>query len=360
VTTIRLARLAMNTRFEFVLRGEREVALRAAGEEALDEITRLESQLSLYRRDSELNQINARAAREPVRVSPPLFRLLARAQEIWAATDGAFDLTIAPLMRAWKFVRDTGALPDAAELAAARACVGMQHVELDVANFTVRFARPGVVLDPGAIGKGWALERAGLLLREAGVTDALLHGGTSTVLALGTDEKGAPWRIAIEHPANSLTPQPSDAEGKGRLAIQREPERLLSLSLSSIRNGGEGARRAGEEESVTPLLAVVPLRDEALSVSAVWGKAFTAGGRVFGHVMDPRTGGPTDAAVLAAIAHPSATDTDALSTALLTLGIGGLEKIAAFDARARALVVARGAEPAVFQVATSGIEVNSV
>lgn len=335
--TIRLARLAMNTRFEFVLRGEREVALRAAGEEALDEITRLESQLSLYRRDSELNQINARAARDPVRVSPPLFRLLAQAKEIWAVTGGAFDLTIAPLMRAWKFVRDTGALPDAAELEAARACVGMNHVELDPANFSVRFTRPGVVLDPGAIGKGYALERAGMLLREAGTTDALLHGGTSTVLALGTDANGAPWRIAIEHPEHVL----NSAESTER----------MKLSLTS---------ETSTASESAPLLAIVPLRDEALSVSAVWGKAFAVGGRVFGHVMDPRKGEPTDAAVLAAIVHPSATDTDALSTALLALGIGGLDTVTAFDNRTRALVIARSVEPSAFQVATKGIEINSV
>jgi thiamine biosynthesis lipoprotein len=343
----------MNTRFEFVLRGEREVALRAGGEEALDEITRLESQLSLYRRDSELNQINARAGHEPVRISPPLFRLLARAKDIWAATDGAFDLTIAPLMRAWKFVRDTGALPDPAELSAARACVGMQHVELDAANFTVHFALPGVVLDPGAIGKGWALERAGVILREAGVTDALLHGGTSTVLALGTEAEGQPWRIAIEHPQSALdTMETRVPLESGSSRGHETPSNPMRVSL--VTSTTTAAQPA------PPLLAVVALHDEALSVSAVWGKAFAAGGRVLGHVMDPRKGEPTDAAVLAAIVHPSATDTDALSTALLTLGIGGLDKIAAFEPQARALVVARGAEPAAFQTATRGIEVSSV
>jgi thiamine biosynthesis lipoprotein len=345
----------MNTRFEFVLRGEREPALRAAGEEALDEISRLETQLSLYRRDSELNQLNARAAREPVRVSPPLFHLLARARDLWAATDGAFDPTIAPLMRAWKFVRDTGARPDAAELAAARACVGMQHVELDAANFTVRFARPGVVLDPGAIGKGHALERAGRLLREAGVSDALLHGGTSTVLALGTDAEGAPWRIAIEHPAHALeaatagTPFPTPALN----APHPEADTGRSASANAPACSSPGT-------STPPLLAVVPLRDEALSVSAVWGKAFVADGRVYGHVMDPRRGEPTDAAVLAAVAHPCATDTDALSTALLALGPAGVAKLAAHDARSRLLVVARGATPGSFQVTARGIAASSV
>ena len=90
------------------------------------------------------------------------------------------------------------------------------------------------------------------------------------------------------------------------------------------------------------------------------GKAFAAGGRVFGHVMDPRKGEPTDAAVLAAVVHPSATDTDALSTALLALGIVGLDSVTAFDNRTRALVIARSAEPSAFQVDTKGIEVNSV
>lgn len=263
----------MATRFELVLPGEDPVRLRAAGEEALDEIERLEVQLSFYRPSSEISDLNSRAAREPVAVDPRLFRLLQRAKALSEATDGAFDITVAPLMRCWGFVGGTGRLPDPEELDAARAVVGMERVELDEEAFTVRFLAEGVTLDLGAIGKGYALERAAELLVEAGVTSALLHGGTSTVVALGAPPDAEHWSIAIQHPTRP-------------------------------------------DEHV----AVVPLRDESLSVSAVHGKAFEAEGRLLGHVLDPRTGQPVMGAQLAAVAMPSATDSDALSTGLLILG----------------------------------------
>src|SRR5262245_50133967 len=102
--TVTLARHAMATRFELVLHGTDPVALRAAGEEALNEIERIEELLSLYRNTSEIAHINARAAREPVRVSPPVFRLLEQARQLSEETGGAFDITIAPLVRCWGFM----------------------------------------------------------------------------------------------------------------------------------------------------------------------------------------------------------------------------------------------------------------
>src|SRR6266511_5781800 len=119
-----LARQAMATRFEIVLHGDNPVALRAAGEEAFDEIERIEAQLSLYRNTSEIAHVNARAAREPVQVSPAVFRLLEEARRLSAETGGAFDITIAPLVRCWGFLGGTGALPSADAIAAARARIG--------------------------------------------------------------------------------------------------------------------------------------------------------------------------------------------------------------------------------------------
>ena len=138
--------------------GESAVALRAAGEEALDEIERLEEQLSLYRPSSELSNINACAATRSVRVEPKLFRLLQRAQRLSVETGGAFDVTIAPLMKCWGFVRGTGGLPDPEELKDAQSKVGMQLITLDEDNFTVRFHREGVMIDLGSVGKGYALD----------------------------------------------------------------------------------------------------------------------------------------------------------------------------------------------------------
>lgn len=263
----------MACRFELVLQGEDEPWLRAAGEEALREIERLEAQLSIFRGDSDVSRINAHAARRAVPVEPRLFRLLQRAQRLHVQTDGAFDLTIAPLMQAWGFYRDGGHLPHPEELAEAKERTGLHLVELDEANRTVRFTREGVRLDFGAIGKGFAVDEAVLSLREAGVKRAFLHGGTSTMYGLGRPFDEQSWKVVIPHPEN-------------------------------------------DDEAV----GVVALADESLSVSAVWGKAFEADGETLGHVLDPRLGRPVRGAVLAAAAGESATEADAVSTALLVIG----------------------------------------
>jgi thiamine biosynthesis lipoprotein len=193
----------------------------------------------------------------------------------------------------------SGSWPDPAEVARVRRQVGMQHVILDGENLTVRFDGEGVMLDLGAIGKGYAIDRAAETLREAGITSALLHGGTSTVYGIGKPPGDDAWKVAIESPS------------------------------------GDGA---------TPQwLATVPLQDEALSVSAVWGKCFEHEGKTFGHVLDPRAGQPVSNAVLAAVVLPSAMETDALSTALLVAGPEGHEKIAQLRPRMRTLVVGAGA-----------------
>ena len=118
--TVFLARNAMATRFEMVLHGEDELGLRAAGEEALDEITALASQLNFYGADSEITRINAGAALGPVPVEPGLFRLLQEAKGVHGLSSGAFDITVAPLMRCWGFADGKHRVPSPGELAKAR------------------------------------------------------------------------------------------------------------------------------------------------------------------------------------------------------------------------------------------------
>jgi thiamine biosynthesis lipoprotein len=180
-------------------------------------------------------------------------------------------------------------------LAAARERVGFQHVTLDPAGYTVRFTRPGMSLDLGAIGKGYAVERAAALLRDVGVPSALLHGGTSSVYGLGSPTDSDGWAVALRDPT---------------------------------------APEGGERH-----LAQVRLRDRALSVSAPHGKTFVAGGARYGHVLDPRRGLPVQSANLAALVTDSPTDGDALSTALLVLGKEGEAALRAFDPTCRGLVM---------------------
>jgi FAD:protein FMN transferase len=305
---VRLARHAMATRFEFVLCGDDPVRLRAAGEEALDEIERLEAQLSLFRPTSEIAHLNARAAREPVRVTPTLFSLLEHARRLYLETQGAFDITIAPLGKCWGFMGGSGHVPRAQDLAAARSVVGMNLVHLDPDRRTIQFEREGVMLDLGAIGKGYALECAVEFLTEAGVASALIHGGTSTIHALGHPPEAEAWKIEIPDPAN------------------QESVRL--------------DHNSADERGKIPF-ATVSLNNKSVSVSAVWGKSFQSEGKLLGHILDPRTGEPAGQAVMSAVVLESATETDALSTALLTLGPVHHDLIANLRPGIETLVVAQ-------------------
>ena len=240
----------------------------------------------------------ARAGAEAVKVAPELFGLIERAKKLSEETRGLFDLTIAPLMRCWDLMGGTGKIPPRAELEEARSKVGMHLLELNETELTIRFKKAGAMLDFGAIGKGYAIERAARVLEDAGISSALIHGGTSTVYGLGSGPDGQSWKVAVEHPE---TP-----------------------------------------DSAPELLAVVPLRNEALSVSAVWGKFFVAeDGRTYGHVMDPRAGEPASQGLLAAVTLEQATDTDALSTALLACGASEYEWFSGLRPNMRTLLLAK-------------------
>ncbi|MCA9312231.1 MAG: FAD:protein FMN transferase [Phycisphaerales bacterium] len=257
---VRLATHAMGTRFELVLAGSDEVMLRAAGEEALAEIEAWDAALSLFRRDSRLSHINRHAAAAPVRVDPLTLNLIDAALEVARRSRGAFDPTVAPLMRQQGFHQHGSGAGDPDS-------VGADGVEIDHEHATIRFRRAGMALDLGGIAKGHAIDLAAEILRDAGVTTALIHGGTSTIRALGTPPGARGWGIRLAH---------------------------------------------------APVDADVDLCDQAMSVSSPSGRTITAADGERGHVLDPRTGRSAEAAVAVTIG-PSARDADAWSTALLVL-----------------------------------------
>jgi thiamine biosynthesis lipoprotein len=294
---IRIARHAMATRFEIALFGDRPAFLRAAAEEALDEVDRIENLLSAYRPHTDIARINAVGNKSPVPVAPEVFRLLERAFRIGRESNGAFDTTAGSLVRAWGFTGGSGSFPDEEKIALARSRIGEQFVVLNPIDSTVRLTMPGVQLDLGSIGKGYALERAADILRDLGIASALLHGGTSTIVAIG---------------------HPPDANGW-----------LISLPQGS-----------GLSSSCAP---VVEIHDEAISVSATWGKSFEVDGRRLGHVIDPRSGRPVEGTSYAAVSLANATETDAWSTALVVLGNQGVDLLVKVHPDARFWL---GSEPA--------------
>ena len=241
VDTVPVTRDAMGTTFEVVLYGEEPDYLAHAAETALDVVEELDEQLSVYVETSDVCQLNAEAADGPVRVDPELFDVLTLCETLHRETDGAFDIMVGPLLRCWGFYRRKGRVPPRAELAKARRLVGMRHVTLDPEDRTVAFGRRGVAIDLGGIGKGYAVDKVADGLRQLGLTSFLVHGGTSSVRAVGAPPGRKAWELGIRHPLDAT-------------------KRLTTLKL----------------------------RERALSTSGGYEKFFVAEGRRYCHVLDPR------------------------------------------------------------------------
>jgi len=274
------ARYLMGTVCEATAYAETAGAAGAAIDAAFDEIARLESVLSDYRQDSELSRMNRQAAAGPFACGPDLYGFLSAAADLSRRTGGAFDPTVAPLVQAWD-LRGEGRIPTLRQIGAALALVGASRLELDPGLRTVRFGVQGMALDPGGLGKGYALDAAGRVLRQRGVTAALIDFG-GQVLAIGEDPSardavhgGGGWLVAIAHPA-------------------RRDEAAMTISL----------------------------RDASASTSGNSERGVRRGGRLLGHIVDPRTGRPTSYEGSVTVISQSATEADAFSTALIVMGVG--------------------------------------
>jgi thiamine biosynthesis lipoprotein len=312
---VHYARRAMATTFEVLLPFATPHSLEAA-EEALDEIDRLEAQLTVYRDNSEVSTLNRRAGLTPVPVEEGLFDLLDLARRLHQETQGAFDVSVGALIKAWGFYRRSGRVPSAEERAEVLFRTGMAYVVLDAETRTVHFRRPGVEINLGSIGKGYALDRAADVLRSHhGISSGLLHGGHSSVYALGSnpgDDRG--WRVAICHP-------------------------------------WERERR----------LAVVRLRDRALATSAATFQHLEYNGRKLGHILDPRTGWPAEGVASASVLAPTAALADALATAFFILGFEPARAYCAGHPDVGAVLLPEGkrARPVVLGVPARDIDLDS-
>ncbi len=267
---------AMGCLFECFIPGDDAEAALAIGREALDEVVRLDAQLSHYRADSDIGRLNRYAASEWVRVEPLLFRLLQRCSALTRETEGAFDISVGALLKAWDFHHGAGRIASEAEVSAALAQSRMHRVLLNPDEYLVHFDAPGLTLNLGAIGKGYAIDRAAETLRFYGPSQGVIDGGRSTILALGNAPSGEPWEFVIRDPRDRKTP-----------------------------------------------IETVRLRDAALSTSGSYDQFVEADGVKYGHVLDPRTGYPVQGLLSVSVIASNATDADALSTALFVMGTDG-------------------------------------
>jgi thiamine biosynthesis lipoprotein len=282
----------MGTEFCLYLAQADEAEGRAVFQAVFEEIDRVEATFSRFLPSSEISRLNRLAAQGPVVTDPEVFRLLTEAQALWQKTGGVFDVALGRLSRAWGFAERAPHLPEAEALAEATAAAGMALVELDAEWRTVRFLQPGVELDLGAFAKGYAVDCALAVLRQAGVA-GLIDAGSSSIAAVGEPFESG-WRVAVPNPA----------------------------------------------ETAGNCLAELTLGSRALSSSGIMEQKFQQDGRTYSHLLDPRkmvgssegeTAAPVSAQAEAVAADrrqllqatvlaPTSALADALSTAMFLLG----------------------------------------
>jgi len=255
----------MGSTYSVELYGRDRAQLEEAADAALDEARRLDDLLSNYKPESEWSQINQRAALGPLKVSREMYQLLSACLEYSRESDGAFDISVGQLMKVWGFYKGTGHLPHTAEVAAALTKVGYRHVHLDAAAQTVRFDRPGIELDPGGIGKGYAVDRIVDILKRKGIGIALVAASGSSIYGMGAPPSSPQgWAVDIRDPWN-------------------------------------------HEKTV----ATVYLKDMSMSTSGSYEKFFRAEGKIYAHIMDPRTGYPAQGSVAVSVVTERTIDSEA-------------------------------------------------
>ncbi len=264
---------AMGTGFSIVAYGEDRSRLQSAIAQGLEEARRLDHLLSNYQPDSEWSEVNRYAADRPVIVSKELFDLLSACLDYSRQSEGAFDITVGPLMRTWGFYKGSGHLPHRAEVRGALDLIGYRNLVLDPASHSVRFAKRGLEIDPGGIGKGYAVDRIAQILKDNGLRHALVSGGGSSIYAIGAPPGEKGWKVDIKNP--------------------KDPRQSI--------------------ESVY-------LKDQSMSTSGSYEKFFYAEGKLYSHIMDPRTGFPAQGMLSTSVIAPKTIDSEAWTKPYYILG----------------------------------------
>ena len=254
---------AMGSTYSLVLYDQDRNKMESAADDAFEEARRLDALLSNYRPESEWSKINREAASHPVAVSKELFDLLAVCAEYSRASEGAFDITVGPLMKVWGFYKDSGHLPAAAEVRTALDRVGYRNLILDASHQTVAFSKSGMDIDPGGVGKGYAVDKMVEILKKDGIRTALVSGGGSSIYGLGAPPDELGWKIEIKNPSDKFQH-----------------------------------------------VADVMLKNESLSTSGSYEKFFVAEGKTWSHIMDPRTGFPAQGTLSVSVIAPRTLDSE--------------------------------------------------
>ncbi|MEZ6059659.1 MAG: FAD:protein FMN transferase [Planctomycetaceae bacterium] len=273
--TIRLATRAMACDFSVVMNPGSHHHVDPVSS-VLEMVHDIESWLSIYKPDSEISLVNRQASIAAVRVRRSFFELLQTALDLFEKTDGAFDMAAGAQIKLWRECRSQQRIPTDEEISRAVACSGSRHLQLDNHEMSVRFDVDGLQLDPGAIGKGFALDQASEWLSTTGCGPAsyLMHGGHSSLLARGEHNDLPGWPVGIGNPL---------------FTKQR--------------------------------LGTVLLHNQAMSTSGSNIQFFRHEGKRYGHIIDPRSGRTVEGMLSVTVLAESAAAADALSTAFFAMGV---------------------------------------
>jgi thiamine biosynthesis lipoprotein len=259
----------MGTVFEIAAYDQSSEHASKAIEKAFQEIVRIDDLLSNYKPDSALSNLNRSAHFHAEKVPPDLYHVIDQSIHFSRLSDGKFDISIAPLVDLWKAALRGGDTPTRARLEEVRGCVGYEKIELTPPD-QISFRSSCLQLDLGAIGKGYAVDRAAEVLHSLGIRDALINAGGSTILAMGSPPNQTAWLVHLRDPSNKKDPQ-------------------------------------------------VMLKDESVSTSEQTAPSLL-GNDSAGHIIDPNTGMPLKTVFAVSAVSKTATVSDALSTTLLLLG----------------------------------------
>jgi thiamine biosynthesis lipoprotein len=263
----------MGTFARIVAVAKNEKIARRSIEAGFDEMKRIDSVMSDYKPDSQLSRVNREAFQHAVKVTPELFAIFQKSVQYSRLSNGAFDITVGPLVDLWHKAGETNSMPDENTLAAAKASVGYEKLILDANAMTVRFAVDGMRLDLGGIGKGYSVDRAVEVMRRKGATAGMVDSG-GNIRCFGKPIDNDVWLVGIQDP--------------------------------NLENNG-------------PLM-VLKLNDMSVATSGDYRRFMTVGGKKVSHIIDTNTGKGSGKLASDTIIAKTAVDADALSTTVNVLG----------------------------------------
>ena len=246
---------------------------------AISEISRIEALISSWKTTSETSNINKNAGVSPVKVSKELFNLIQRALQISNLTDGAFDISYASMDKLWKYDGSMTQMPSKEAIKKSVAKVGYKDIVVDPQNSTVFLKNKGMKIGFGAIGKGYAADKAKKLLISNGVSGGIINA-SGDINSWGSKPSGSSWQVAITNPLNK-----------------------------------------------NKAFAMLPIKD-AVVTSGNYEKYVTFNSRRYSHIIDPRTGYPAQGIISVTVFAPKAELADALATSVFVMGVEtGIDRI---------------------------------